>query len=100
MARSVSGQSPLDDLPANYLSVVLLCLSTSLLLWLPRGLTLPDERLDASNLTVWVMPVGESAVLSAHDTRTRTVRAVTDCELCYITREAVRGVCDEYIELQ
>ena len=46
------------------------------------------------------MPVGESAVLSAHDTRTRTVRAVTDCELCYITREAVRGVCDEYIELQ
>ena len=46
------------------------------------------------------MSVGESAVLSAHDTRTRTVRAVTDCELCYITREAVRGVCDEYIELQ
>ena len=46
------------------------------------------------------MSVGESAVLSAHDTRTRTVRAVTDCELCYITREAVRSVCDEYIELQ
>ena len=46
---------------------------------------------------------GESAVLAAqggvNSKRARTVRAVTDCELCFISRSALRDVSDEYPEL-
>ena len=50
-------------------------------------------------------PVTESAVMDGTDglktgLRKRTVKAVTDCELCFMNREGFQEVCDEYLELK
>merc|ERR1712091_678965 len=45
---------------------------------------------------------GESAILdsSGSDIRTRTVVAVSDCELCFITRDDIQMIGSMYPELE
>ena len=47
---------------------------------------------------------GEIPVLSQDEpeagVRTRTVKAVTECDLCYVTRAVIRELRDQYPELQ